>query len=66
LLDQHSDRLVVEDDPVAQEPVMAVAGEGVERHVAEDTDVRDFLLDRADGAADEVVGIKRLAAGLIA
>ena len=47
LLDQHRDGFVVEDDAVAQQAVMAVAGEGIERHVAEDADVRHFLLDRA-------------------
>ena len=40
LLDQHRDRLVVEDVAVAQQAVVAVAGVGIERDVAEDADVR--------------------------
>ena len=35
LADQHRDGLVVEDDAVAYQAVMAVAGIGIERHVAE-------------------------------
>ena len=66
LLHQHLDGLVIEDHAVAQQPVMAVAGVGIERDVAQDADVRHFLLDRADGAADEIVGIERLAAVLVA
>ena len=50
LLDQHRDGLVVEDDAVAHQAVMAVAGVGIERHVAQDADLRHFFLDRADGA----------------
>ncbi len=45
---------------------MAVAGEGIERDVAKDADLRHFLLDGADGAADEIVGIERFAAVLVA
>ena len=63
---QHGDGLVVEDDAVAQQAVMAVAGVGIERHVAEDADLRHFLLDRADGAADQIVRVERLAAVLVA
>ena len=63
---QHRDRLVVEDDAVAQQAVVAVAGVGIERDVAEHADVGHGLLDRADGAADEVVGVERLAAVLVA
>ena len=33
LLDQHGNGFVVEDFAVAQQPVMAVAGEGIERDV---------------------------------
>ena len=40
LLHQHRDGLVVEDDAVAQQPVVAVAGIGIERDIAEDADVR--------------------------
>ena len=45
---------------------MAVAGIGIERDVAEDADLRHLLLDRADGAADQIVGIERFAAVLVA
>ena len=56
LLDQHRDGFVVEDDAVvAQQAVMAVAGVGIERHVAQDADLRHFLLDGADGPADQIV-----------
>jgi len=47
-----------EDDAVAQQPVMAMAGVGIERDVAEDADLRHGLLDGADGAADEIVGLR--------
>ena len=63
---QHRDGLVVDDDAVAQEPVMAMAGVGIERHVAEHADLRHGLLDRPDGAADEIVRVERLAAVLVA
>ncbi len=43
LLDQHLDGLVVDDDAIAQKPVMAVAGIGIERDVAEDADLRHLL-----------------------
>ena len=66
LAHQHGDGLVVEDDAVAQQAVMAVAGVGIERHVAQDADIRHFLLDGADGAADQVVGVERLGAVLVA
>ena len=45
---------------------MAVGGIGIERHVAEDADLRHRLLDGADGAADEIVGVERFRAGLVA
>ena len=45
---QHRDRLVVEDVAVAHQAVMAVAGVGIERHVAEHADLGHRLLDRAD------------------
>jgi hypothetical protein len=57
LLDQHVEGLVVDDIAVAHQPVLAVGGEGIERHVAQDADLGHRLLDRAHGAADEVVGI---------
>ena len=66
LLDQHGDGFVVEDDAVAQQAVMAVAGEGIERHVAQHADLGHFFLDGADGAADQIVRIERFAARLVA
>ena len=62
LLHQHRDRLVVDDLVAAHQAVMAVAGVGIERDVAQDADVGQFLLDRADRLADEVVGVERFAA----
>ena len=66
LADQHADGLVVEDDAVANEPIVAVAGVGIERHVAQHTDLRHLFLDGADGAADQIVGIERLGAVVVA
>ena len=66
LLDQHLDGLVVEDLAVPQQAVMAVAGIGIERDVAQHADIGHFLLDGADGAADEVFRIEGLGAGLVA
>ena len=66
LLHQHGDGLVVEDRAVAHQAVVAVAGVGIERDVAQDADLRHRLLDGADRAADEVVGVERLAAVLVA
>jgi hypothetical protein len=45
---------------------MAVAGEGIERHVAEDADLGEFVLDCAHRLADEVVGIDGFRALLVA
>ena len=58
--------LIVDDGAAAQEAVVAVAGIGIERDVAEHADLRHRLLDRPDGAADQVVGIERFAAVLVA
>ena len=66
LADQHLDGLVVDDLVAAHQPVMAVAGVGIERDVAQDADLGHFLLDRAHRLADQVVGIERFAAGLVA
>ena len=40
-------RLVIDDDAVAQDAVMAVAGEGVERGVGDDADLGHGRLDGA-------------------
>ena len=66
LAHQNRDRFVVENDSLTQQPIMAVAGIGVERHVAEHADLRHLFLDRSDGAADEVFGVKRLGAAIVA
>ena len=66
LLDQYGDSFVVEDDAVAQQPVVAMTGKGVKRHITEDADLRHFPLDCADGPADEIVRVKRFASRLIA
>ena len=59
---QDCDGLVVGDIAVADHAVMAVRGERVERHVAQDADFGHRLLQRGDGAADEIAGVERLAA----
>ena len=56
------ERLVVEDLAAAHQPVVAVAGVGVERHVEQHADVEPGLADGAGRAAHEVVGIEGLAA----
>src|SRR3546814_14198081 len=48
LLEQHVYGLVVEDFLAAHHPVMAVRGVGVERHVADDHQLRGRRLDGAD------------------
>ena len=55
LAHQHLDGAVVVDLAVDEEPVMAVAGIGVERHVADHSDIADACLDGAHRAADEIV-----------
>ena len=43
--------------PSRDQPVMAVAGIGIERHIAQHADLRHRLLDRAHRAADQIVGV---------
>ncbi len=57
---QRQQRLVVEDDAVADEAVVAVGIVGVEGDVEEDADLGDGGLDGAGGAADEVLGVPGL------
>ena len=45
---------------------MAVAGVGIERDIAENADVGDFLLDRADRLADQILGVERFAPAFVA
>ena len=49
--------LVIHDLAIAQDAVMAVVGERVERDIADDAEVRAGILDRAHGPADEVVRV---------
>jgi len=60
------DGLVVDDLVAAQDAVMAVAGERVERHVGDDADIRHGLLDRRRRAVDQVVGFENVRAGFVA
>ncbi len=55
LADQHLDGFVVEDDVVRHQPVMAVIGIGIERHVADDADLRHRFLERAHGPVTQIV-----------
>ena len=45
---------------------MAVAGKGIQCHVAEHAEIGEFLLDRAHGLADQIVRVERLGTVLIA
>ena len=45
---------------------MAVAGIGIEGDVAQHADLRHFFFDGANGAADEVIWVKRFRTGLVA
>jgi hypothetical protein len=45
---------------------MAVTGIGVERDVAEDADLGNFILDRTYRAANQIVRIERFRAGVVA
>ena len=63
---QDLDGLVVQDHAVLQQSVMAVAGERIERDIAQDADLGHGFLDRAHGTAHQVLGIDGLAATLVA
>ena len=58
----HFDRLVIHDMIVAQQPVMAMGGEGVERHVAHHPQPRHLALQGRDTAADQIVFVPGLVA----
>ncbi len=66
LLDQNLDRLVVCDGVATQEAIMAMAGIGIERDIAEDTELRHRLLDGANCAAHQIFRIECFAAVLVA
>ncbi len=57
LAHQDLDAGVIVHIAVADQAVMAMAGIGIERHIAKDADLRHRFLDRAHGAADQIVGI---------
>ena len=59
---QDLDGLVILDIAVADDPVMAVRGERVERHIAQHAELGQRLLQRRDRAADEIAGVDRVAA----
>jgi len=63
LVDQHLRGHVVEHaSGLIHQPVMAVSGVRIERHVRQDADVGHRVADGAGGAADQVVGVERLLA----
>ena len=45
---------------------MAVRGKRVERHIAQESDIRHLLLDGSDGSAHEIIRIERFGAAVIA
>ena len=55
LADQGGDRRIIDDLAVMHEPVMAMAGIGIERHVAHDADLRHRRLDGPHRPAHEIV-----------
>ena len=57
LLHQNFECFVVVHIAVDQHAVMAMAGVGIERHVAQHADLRHRLLDRAHRAADQIVAV---------
>src|SRR5262249_10659807 len=60
LLHENFDGLVVEYDAVAQEAVMAMAGVGIERDVAKNTDLRHCLFDGSYCLTYQIVRLERL------
>ena len=68
LADQHLDRFVVEDIACrVDQPVLPVAGVGIERDVGQHADrIAERVLDRRGRAAHQIVGIERFGAVLAA
>jgi hypothetical protein len=63
LATQHVHRLVVEDVAgVVEQAVLAVAGEGIERHVGEQRQLGEALLQLAHRGGHQALGVERLAA----
>ena len=58
--------LVIDDLAIPENAVMAMAGEGVERHIGDHPDVRDRLLYRRRHLIEEVVALEDFRAGLVA
>ena len=63
LLGQHGHGLVVQDVAgVVEQAVLAVAGEGVERHVGHDAEFREAFFEFAHNARHQAFGVHGLAA----
>ena len=63
LLHQHLDGLVVQDVAgVVEQAVLAVAGEGVQRHVGHHAELGKALLQRAHHARHQALGVPGFAA----
>ena len=62
LLPKDLDGLVVLDIAVANDPVMPVRGERVERHIAQHAQLGQRLLQGRNRAADQIAGVERVAA----
>ena len=58
--DQRLDALVVQDDIVADDPVMAVGVIGIERHIRHYRDLDPGIPDRTGGSVRQVVRVPRL------
>ncbi|QTK78957.1 hypothetical protein AT6N2_C1172 [Agrobacterium tumefaciens] len=58
--------LVVDDLVAAQDAVMAMAGEGVERDIGDHADIGDGFFDRKRRLIDQIVCFERVGAGLVA
>ena len=52
---------IIDDFAIFHKPVMAVAGIGIQRHIAHDADFRHCRLDGANRPADQIVLVKGLA-----
>ena len=66
LADENLDGFVVDDFVADHQPVLTVAGVGIERHIGHHADFGHFGDDGAHSTADEIVLVQRLAAGLVA
>ena len=55
LFHENENRLVVQNPLAAQNPVMAVAGVGIERDIGDKAEIWHFAFDRAASTADEIL-----------